>query len=436
MFTTTTTFVVYILALLVIGIIAARVTSSLSDYVLGGRKLGRLVTALSAGASDMSGWLLMGLPGALYVSGISASWIAIGLTIGAWCNWKFVAARLRSFTANAADSLTLPDYFAARFQDSRRITSVLAAFIILIFFVVYCASGMVSGARLFEQTFGMDYENALLIGAVSTIFYVCIGGFLAVSWTDTFQATLMIFALLIAPAMMIVDAGGLNAAMDYIAEAKPGMTHFMDGIGLIAIISFAGWGLGYMGQPHILVRFMAAKSVRGMGDSRRISITWMILCLAGAVAVGYFGVAPAIDRNDSLLINAKYGPIDSVGMSFHKTAEVLQFTWVTLGKLITGSIPVNNISGPIAVARGAGETANMGVVYFLSFLGIISVNLGIVNLIPLPVLDGGHLLFYAIEAVFRRPVPEKVQRYLMSFGIAVLVLLTVFTVFNDIVYWN
>ena len=152
--------------------------------------------------------------------------------------------------------------------------------------------------------------------------------------------------------------------------------------------------------------------------------------------VGYFGVAPAIDRNDSLLINAKYGPIDSVGMSFHKTAEVLQFTWVTLGKLITGSIPVNNISGPIAVARGAGETANMGAVYFLSFLGIISVNLGIVNLIPLPVLDGGHLLFYAIEAVFRRPVPEKVQRYLMSFGIAVLVLLTVFTVFNDIVYWN
>ena len=268
MFTTTTTFVVYILALLVIGIIAARVTSSLSDYVLGGRKLGRLVTALSAGASDMSGWLLMGLPGARYVSGISASWIA-----------------------NAADSLTLPDYFAARFRDTKRITSVLAALIILVFFVVYCASGMVSGARLFEQTFGMDYENALLIGAVSTIFYVCIGGFLAVSWTDTFQAALMIFALLIAPAMMIVDAGGLNAAMDYIAEAKPNMTHFMDGIGLIAIISFAGWGLGYMGQPHILVRFMAAKSVRGMGDSRRISITWMILCLAGAVSVGYFGVA-------------------------------------------------------------------------------------------------------------------------------------------------
>ena len=152
--------------------------------------------------------------------------------------------------------------------------------------------------------------------------------------------------------------------------------------------------------------------------------------------VGYFGVAPAIDRNDSLLINAKYGPLESVGMSFYKTGEVLEFTWVTLGKLISGSIPVNNISGPIAVARGAGETANMGIVYFLSFLGIISVNLGIVNLIPLPVLDGGHLLFYAIEAVFRRPVPEKVQRYLMSFGVAVLVLLTVFTVFNDIVYWN
>ena len=136
----------------------------------------------------MSGWLLMGLPGALYLSGISAAWIAVGLTVGQWCNFKFVAARLRSFTANAADALTLPDYFAARFKDKYRITSVSAAVIILIFFVIYCSSGMVSGARLFEQTFGMDYQNALLVGAASTILYVCIGGFIAVSWTDTVQA--------------------------------------------------------------------------------------------------------------------------------------------------------------------------------------------------------------------------------------------------------
>ena len=171
--------------MLIIGIMAARVTSSLNDYVLGGRRLGRIVTGLSAGASDMSGWLLMGLPGALYVAGISQAWIAIGLTCGQWCNWKFVAARLRSFTANASDALTLPDYLAARFIDKYRVTALVSAVIILLFFVVYCASGMVSGARLFEQTFHMDYTNALLIGAFSTILYVFIGGFLAVSWTDS-----------------------------------------------------------------------------------------------------------------------------------------------------------------------------------------------------------------------------------------------------------
>lgn len=291
MFTTTTTFIVYILAMLVIGIIAARMTSSLNDYVLGGRRLGRLVTALSAGASDMSGWLLMGLPGALYLSGLSEAWIAIGLTVGSWCNWKFVAARLRSFTANASDALTLPDYLAARFCDKYRLTAIVAAVIILIFFVIYCASGMVSAARLFQQTFEMDYSNALLIGAVSTIFYVFIGGFLAVSWTDTVQASLMIFALLLTPMIMIMDCGGFDAANELIATRGPDMTNFLKGMTVAGFLSLVGWGLGYMGQPHILVRFMAAGTVRGLGDARRISITWMILCLIGAVLVGYYGVA-------------------------------------------------------------------------------------------------------------------------------------------------
>ena len=198
MFITTITFFIYIFVMLAIGVLAAKSTKSLMDYVLGGRKLGRVITGLSAGASDMSGWLLMGLPGALYVGGLCQAWIAIGLTIGQWCNWKFVATRLRSFTQHASNSLTLPDYFAARFKDKYRITSVVAALIILIFFVVYCASGMVSGARLFEQTFGMEYQTALIVGALSTILYVCIGGFLAVSWTDAIQATMMIFVFFFA----------------------------------------------------------------------------------------------------------------------------------------------------------------------------------------------------------------------------------------------
>lgn len=291
MFTTTTTFIVYIFAMIVIGIVAARSTSSLNDYVLGGRKLGRVITGLSAGASDMSGWLLMGLPGALFVSGISQAWIAIGLTIGQWCNWKFVAARLRSFTQNASDALTLPDYFAARFKDKLRLTAVISAFIILIFSVVYCSSGMVSGARLFQQTFGMDYENALLIGAVSTILYVCIGGFLAVSWTDAVQASLMIFALVITPIIIILDVGSISEANALVSLKGPDMANLLKGTTVIGLISLAGWGLGYVGQPHILVRFMAAASVRGMGGARRISISWMIFCLLGAVAVGYYGVA-------------------------------------------------------------------------------------------------------------------------------------------------
>lgn len=303
MFTTTTTFIVYILAMLIIGIVAARMTSSLNDYVLGGRSLGRVVTALSAGASDMSGWLLMGLPGALFLSGISEAWIAIGLTVGSWCNWKFVAARLRSFTANASDALTLPDYLASRFCDKYRITAVAAAVIILIFFVVYCASGMVSAARLFEQTFEMDYSNALLIGAVSTIFYVFIGGFLAVSWTDTVQATLMIFALLLTPVIMIMDCGGFEVANELIMQQDPELSHFLKGMTVVGFLSLVGWGLGYMGQPHILVRFMAAGSVRGMGDARRISITWMILCLLGAVLIGYFGVAFAIKHPEVTVSN-------------------------------------------------------------------------------------------------------------------------------------
>ena len=265
--------------------------------------MGRVVTALSAGASDMSGWLLMGLPGALFLSGISEAWIAIGLTVGSWCNWKFVAARLRSFTANASDALTLPDYLASRFCDKYRITAVAAAVIILIFFVVYCASGMVSAARLFEQTFEMDYSNALLIGAVSTIFYVFIGGFLAVSWTDTVQATLMIFALLLTPVIMIMDCGGFEVANELIMQQDPELSHFLKGMTVVGFLSLVGWGLGYMGQPHILVRFMAAGSVRGMGDARRISITWMILCLLGAVLIGYFGVAFAIKHPEVTVSN-------------------------------------------------------------------------------------------------------------------------------------
>lgn len=288
---TSITFIIYILAMLGIGFAAWRFTNNLSDYILGGRSLGAFVTAMSAGASDMSGWLLMGLPGALYFSGISASWIAIGLTLGAWFNWQLIAGRLRVYTELTNNALTLPDYFTHRFEDTSRVLRVISALVILVFFTIYCASGMVAGARLFQETFGMSYVISLWAGAAATIIYVFIGGFLAVSWTDTVQASLMIFALLLAPMMVISHVGGFNEAIHVIQNINPKYTDLFSGTSFIGVISLLAWGLGYMGQPHILARFMAAESFATIKNARRIGMTWMILCLGGAIAVGFFGIA-------------------------------------------------------------------------------------------------------------------------------------------------
>ena len=285
------TFLFYIVAMTAIGLIAYRATTNFSDYILGGRRLGSFVTALSAGASDMSGWLLMGLPGAIYLSGLSEMWIAIGLIIGAWLNWLLVAGRLRVHTEVQHNALTLPDYFSNRFNDQKKILRVVSAVIILVFFAIYCASGMVAGARLFESMFGLSYSTALWISAVATIGYVFIGGFLAVSWTDTIQASLMIFALLLTPIVTLMAFADMSQVTLALEVARPHATDVMGHLEWVAILSLLAWGLGYFGQPHILVRFMAADSVKSIPNARRIGMTWMILCLGGAVAAGFFGIA-------------------------------------------------------------------------------------------------------------------------------------------------
>ncbi|MEG1272769.1 MAG: sodium/proline symporter PutP [Acinetobacter sp.] len=285
------TFLFYIVAMIVIGLMAYRATANFSDYILGGRRLGSFVTALSAGASDMSGWLLMGLPGAIYLSGLSEMWIAIGLIIGAWLNWLLVAGRLRVHTEVQHNALTLPDYFSNRFNDQKKILRIASAFIILIFFAIYCASGMVAGARLFESMFDMSYSTALWVSAIATISYVFIGGFLAVSWTDTIQAGLMIFALLLTPVVVVLSFADINQMTLALEAARPQATDVIGDLSVVAIISLLAWGLGYFGQPHILVRFMAADSVKSIPNARRIGMTWMILCLGGAVAAGFFGIA-------------------------------------------------------------------------------------------------------------------------------------------------
>lgn len=285
------TFAAYLLVMIGIGFMAWRRTRTFDDYILGGRSLGSYVTALAAGASDMSGWLMMGLPGALYLGGASEAWIAIGLVVGAWCNWKYVAGPLRVYTERTRNALTLPDYFTHRFADESKLLRILSALVILVFFAIYCASGIVAGARLFESMFGLPYAQAMFWGAAVTIAYTFIGGFLAVSWTDTVQATLMIFALLLVPTFTVIGVGGLAPAMDLIEQVDPARLQWVGAGGVVAIVSSMAWGLGYFGQPHVLARFMAADSLATIPRARRIGMTWMILCLAGAMATGFFGIA-------------------------------------------------------------------------------------------------------------------------------------------------
>jgi len=289
---TTIMFAIYLVAMLLIGWLGYRATSNLSDYILGGRSLGSFVTALSAGASDMSGWLLMGLPGAVYASGLAESWIAIGLCIGAWLNWYLVAGRLRVYTEKVGNALTMPDYFTNRFEDHSNLLRIFTAIVIL----PACrrprrAGGGGGGPRLFESMFGMPYSVALWVGALCTIAYVFIGGFLAVSWTDTIQASLMITALIVAPLMVIYNEGGVTESMQIVEQLKPGANSLMGDLDTLAILSLAAWGLGYFGQPHILVRFMAAESLHTIPNARRIGMVWMFLCLFGSIGVGYFGIA-------------------------------------------------------------------------------------------------------------------------------------------------
>ena len=300
---TLVTFIIYLVGMLLIGTIAFRITNNLSDYILGGRKLGAAVTALSAGASDMSAWLLLGLPGALYASGVSEGWIALGLVVGAYLNWKLNAPRLRVYTELAGDAITVPDYLENRFFDKSNLLRVISAALILIFFTFYASSGMVAGATLFESSFGMDYHTALIIGAVVIVSYTFLGGFLAVCWTDFIQAILMMFALVVAPAVVIYELSGLTEIMQTVEQVNPLLADATKGMTLIGFLSLQAWGLGYFGQPHILVRFMAIDSVKQMASARRIAMTWMIVSLTGALLTGFVGIAYFNGREEMAILS-------------------------------------------------------------------------------------------------------------------------------------
>lgn len=284
-------FVAYSALMLFIGFYFYKQNKNSEDYFLGGRSMGPVVSALSAGASDMSGWLLMGLPGALYVSGLAESYIAIGLSIGAFLNWAFVAKRLRIYTSVIANSITIPDYFETRFDDDKHILRVVCAFVILIFFTFYVSSGLVGGAKLFEATFGIDYDYALTTGTIIIVAYTFLGGYKAVCWTDLIQGLLMMSALIIVPIVMIYHLGGFNEALNIVSEIKPNALSMGEGLSFMGIVSALSWGLGYFGQPHILVRFMSIRSTKDIPTATFVGISWMVISLIGACMIGILGIA-------------------------------------------------------------------------------------------------------------------------------------------------
>lgn len=291
------TFTLYLVGMLVLGVLAWRVTRNLSDYVLGGRRLSGAVVALSAGASGMSGWLLLALPGALYTFGLAQVWMAIGLSVGAYLNWTFVAARLRRYTAAVGDALTLSDYLENRFDDRSRLLRIASAAVILVFFTIYAASGLVSGALLFSHTFAIGYEASLWIGAGLIVSYTFLGGFLAVSWTDVVQGLLMLVALIAVPVVAMQEMGGWRETMAGIGTLDSAHLSAFSGLSGLGAVSLLAWGLGYFGQPHILARFMAARAVREFPAARLIGMGWMIIALYGAmftglVAFGYYADTP------------------------------------------------------------------------------------------------------------------------------------------------
>ncbi|WP_424464747.1 sodium/proline symporter PutP [Pseudoclavibacter helvolus] len=292
---------IYFIAMVGIGIYAFRKTKDHEDYMLGGRNLSPGTAALSAGASDMSGWLMMGLPGAIYVSGLIEAWIAIGLTIGAYLNWRFVAPRLRAYTEVARNSITIPSFFENRLRDRSRLLRIVSGIVILIFFTFYISSGMVAGGVFFEGSFGGDYLVGMLLVTGVTLLYTLVGGFLGASFTDVVQGLMMMLALVVIPVVAIFTLGGIDDVSAAIVESGVEHTGLIPAAGLdwvttIAVVSALAWGLGYFGQPHIIVRFMAMRDPGSATAARRIGMSWMTLSMVGAVTAGVIGVA-YVQRN-------------------------------------------------------------------------------------------------------------------------------------------
>ena len=284
MFSFTIVLVIYASFLIFIGLLASRSTHTHHHFLLGNRTLGAVTTALGVGASDMSGWLLMALPGAIFVYGANQLWMPLGLVIGAYINWKFISKRLRIETEKHQDSLTISSYFFHKFGNGLYLR-LFSSLLIIFFFVIYMAAGFVAMAFLLQSVFHLSYVNALLLGSVVIVLYTTLGGFLAINWIDVFQGLLILFALIIVP---LITFQAIPHTPVRALHFTP-YSFFPSAQNKLVTIALLGWGLGYFGQPHILSRFMAIKNHAYLNHARRICMTWMILSLTGAVFVGFAG---------------------------------------------------------------------------------------------------------------------------------------------------
>lgn len=321
------TFAIYFVVMVGVGLMVYKKTSSLSDFVLGGRQLNSWVAGLSANASDFSGWLLLGLPGAIYLSGLGEAWIAVGLAIGFYGSWRIVAPRLRVYTERVtdlraggqSDSLTLSSYLENRFADRTGLLRIISALLILVFYLFYVASGLTSMGVLFDQVFGWPPAIAIIVGASIIVIYTFLGGFLAVSYTDVIQAVMMWIALLIVPVLAVTALGGFGPALDTVSGKNESLLSALGGatltdgtwqdsgaLGAIVIVSGLAWGFGYLGQPHILARFMGIRSVADIPKARVVSVAWAVSAMAMALVVGFAGIAyfdTPLDNPESVFLS-------------------------------------------------------------------------------------------------------------------------------------
>lgn len=395
------TFIVYLVLMFAIGVFAYLRTSNSEDYFLGGRTLGPWSAALSAGASDMSGWLLLGLPGYAYAAGVESFWLAGGLLVGTYLNWLICAKRLRTYSIELDNALTIPEFLSRRFNDKSKLLQVISALFILVFFLFYTSSGLVAGGKLFESVFALDYEIAVMVGTACIVSYTFFGGFLAVSWTDLVQGLLMCAALMIVP-IAIMD-GEFLTLTDKLATKNPALLDIWTDIqgqplSLMAIVSTVAWGLGYFGQPHILARFQATRTNKDTTVARRIAVSWTMLSMAGAILIGFVGIVYVDQHLAGELADSETIFMVLVNAVFHPVIAGILLAAILAAVMSTADSQLLVSSSALAedfYKQLLRPTASTKEVMFVGRLAVIGISLAAMQLAMVPDSSVLELVSYA-----------------------------------------